>query len=197
MRAIIIFATTILVLCAISYSRVGLKDKTATSTTRKGKYVFRRRQLAREYRDSNKQPEMVKTESVIMLPSETFFSMAGVLSAIAAEALVGEYVKDMLVWLHNTVRDPFDFAYAEPILAAVIALTAYATAKAATAHVAMSHARMIAERRIEKRRTVCFDCESGVVEMIEQAGAMTISWFTGANERREKAEDVASADIAD
>ncbi len=194
---IIIFATTILVLCAISYSCVGLKDKIAISTARKGKYIFRRRQLAREYRDSNRQPKMVKTESVIMLPSETFFALAGTVSAIVAEALTMEHVKSLHLLLSNTVRDPFDFAYVEPILAAVIALAAYATAKAATAHVAMSHARMIAERRIGKRRTVCFDCDSGVVEMIEQAGATIIAWFTGANERREKAEDVASADIAD
>lgn len=197
MRAIIIFATTILVLCVISYSRVGLKDKTATSTTRKGKYVFRRRQLAREYRDSNRQPKMVKTESVIMLPSETFFALISTVSAIVAEVLAMEHIKSLHLLLSNTVRAPFDFAYVEPILAAVIALAAYATTKAATAHVAMGHARMIAERRIEKRRTVCFDCESGVVEMIEQAGAMIVAWFSGANERREKAEDVASADIAD
>ena len=194
---IIIFATTILVLCAISYSCVGLKDKIAISTARKGKYIFRRRQLAREYRDSNRQPKMVKTESVIMLPSETFFALAGTVSAIVAEALTMEHVKSLHLLLSNTVRDPFDFAYVEPILAAVIALAAYATTKAATAHVAMSHARMIAERRIGKRRTVCFDCESGVVEMIERAGAGVAAWFTGANERREKTEDVASADVAD
>ena len=189
---IIIFATTILVLCAISYLCVGLKDRIAISTARKGKYIFRRRQLAREYRDSNKQPKMVKTESVIMLPSETFFALAGTVSAIVAEALTMEHVKSLHLLLSNTVRDPFDFAYVEPILAAVIALAAYATTKAATAHVAMSHARMIAERR-----TVCFDCESGVVEMIERAGAGVAAWFTGANERREKTEDVASADVAD
>ncbi|MBQ9684710.1 hypothetical protein IJV57_04545 [Candidatus Saccharibacteria bacterium] len=140
---------------------------------------------------------MIETESIIMLPSETFFSMTGVFSAIAAEALVGKYVKDMLVWLHNTARDPFEFAYVEPILAAVIALVAYAIAKAATARIAISRARAIADRRIQKGRTARFDCDCGIVETIERVGAGVATWFTGANERREKAEDVASADIAD
>ena len=188
-----LYVATIAFFCAVSLVRVRLRDRTDDVVIRKNKYVWRRRKLAKEYRHANKQTGMIETESMIMLPSETFFSMAGVFSAIAAEALAGRYVKDMVVWLRSTVR----FAYAEPILAAIIALVAYTIAKAVTARAAMSSARTIADRRIQKGRTARFDCDCGIAETIERTGAGVATWFTGANGRREKAEDVASADIVD
>ena len=193
----IMYVAVIAFFCAVSLARVRLRDRTDDVATRKGKYVWRKRILAKEYRRANKRTGMIETESMIMLPSETFFSVAGVFSAIAAEALAGRYVKGMLVWLRNTARDPFDFAYAEPILAAIIALVAYAIAKAVTARAAMSNARAIADRGIRKGRTARFDCDCGIVETIERAGAGVVKWFTGANERSEKAEYVVSADIVD
>ena len=192
-----LYVATIAFFCAVSLAHVRLQDRTDDVITRKDKYVWRRRKLAKEYRHANRRSEMIETESMIMLPSETFFSMTGVFSAIAAEALVGKYVKDMLVWLRNTARDPFEFAYVEPILVAIIALVAYAIAKTVTARIAMSSARTIADRRIQKGRTARFDCDCGIAETIERAGAGVASWFTGANGRREKAEDVASADTVD
>ena len=61
----------------------------------------------------------------------------------------------------------------------------------------VGNARAIADRRIRKGRTARFDCDCGIVETIERAGAGVARWFTGANEKREKAEYVVSADIVD